>query len=172
MKHRSLLGLALVCILFASTQNTAEAQWLVHDPINNVTLIDQKLNQMKQIANEVQQIQYQLRNLTPYSTNWSSLLSEVTALRAQILRNAPTIDNANAQLSQMTNEVATLQQLQSMSNGSQGSMQVAQTTNSLVATLIGQVQKQRALTISTIREEEQNKAAAYAALYGPSQLAK
>jgi len=155
-----------------SVQNAAEAQWVVHDPINGVTLIDQKLNQMRQIANEVQQLQYQLRNLTPYSTNWSSLVSQITALRAQIIRNAPTVDNANAQLSQMSNELATLQQLQSLSNNSQGSMQVAQTTNTLVATLIGQVQKQRALTINAIREEEQNKAAAYAALYGPSQLKK
>lgn len=170
MKNR--VALALLILLAPSVPNAADAQWVVHDPINGVTLIDQKLNQMRQIANEVQQLQYQLRNLTPYSTNWSSLVSQITALRAQIIRNAPTVDNANAQLSQMSNELATLQQLQSLSNNSQGSMQVAQTTNTLVATLIGQVQKQRALTINAIREEEQNKAAAYAALYGPSQLKK
>ena len=170
MKNR--IALALLFLLAATVPNAAEAQWVVHDPINGVTLIDQKLNQMRQIANEVQQLQYQLRNLTPYSTNWSSLVSQITALRAQIIRNAPTVDNANAQLSQMGNELSTLQQLQSLSNNSQGSMQVAQTTNTLVATLIGQVQKQRALTINAIREEEQNKAAAYAALYGPSQLKK
>ncbi len=170
MKNR--VALALLILLAPSVPKAADAQWVVHDPINGVTLIDQKLNQMRQIANEVQQLQYQLRNLTPYSTNWSSLVSQITALRAQIIRNAPTVDNANAQLSQMSNELATLQQLQSLSNNSQGSMQVAQTTNTLVATLIGQVQKQRALTINAIREEEQNKAAAYAALYGPSQLKK
>jgi conjugal transfer/entry exclusion protein len=170
MKNR--VALALLILLAPSVPKAADAQWVVHDPINGVTLIDQKLNQMRQIANEVQQLQYQLRNLTPYSTNWSSLVSQITALRAQIIRNAPTVDNANAQLSQMSNELSTLQQLQSLSNNSQGSMQVAQTTNTLVATLIGQVQKQRALTINAIREEEQNKAAAYAALYGPSQLKK
>jgi len=164
--------LAILSFLAASAPHLAQAQWVVHDPINGVTLIDQKLNQLKQIANEVQQVKYELRNLTPYNTHWSSLLSQVSALRAQIARNAPTIDNANAQLAQMGGELTTLGQLQALSNNAQGSMQVAQTTNSLVATLISQVQKQRALTLNAIREEEQNKRDAYAALYGPSQLNK
>jgi len=161
-------ALCFVAVLVARS----EAQWVVHDPINGVTLIDQKINQMRQIANQIQQLQNELKNLTPYSTNWSSVIAQVAALRAQIARNAPTIDNANAQLTQMSNELSTLQQLQAMSNGSQGSLQAAQTTNSLLANLITQVQKQRALTINAIQEEEQNKRDAYHAVYGPSQLAK
>ena len=172
MKHRFLLTLAFLGYLAASAPRLAQAQWVVHDPINGVTLIDQKLNQLKQIANEVQQIKYELRNLTPYTTDWSSVLAQGSALRTQIARNAPTINNANAQLAQMGGELTTLGQLQALSNNSQGTMQVAQTGNSLLATLISQVQKQRALTINAIQEEERNKTAAYAALYGPSQLTK
>ena len=171
MKRHVLTALATLGIVIAPAAQ-AKAQWVVHDPINGVTLVDQKINKMRQIANQIQQLQNELKNLTPYSTNWSSVIAQVAALRAQIARNAPTIDNANAQLAQMSSELATLQQLQAMSNGSQGSLQVAQTTNSLLATLITQVQKQRALTINAIQEEEQNRRDAYAALYGPSQLPK
>ena len=100
----------------------------------------------------------------------AGLLGEVQALRTQVAANAPTIANANSQLAQMNNEISELQRLQAMSNGAQGAMQVGQTTNSLIATLVSQMQKQRALTINAIQEDERNKAAAYAAMYGPSQL--
>jgi conjugal transfer/entry exclusion protein len=172
MIRRFFRFLTIPSLLIGLTTSTAHAQFVVHDPVNGVILIDQKLNQLTQIKNQVQQLQYQLQNLKPYSTDWSGLLNQVEALRAQIAANAPTIVNANAQLAQMHNEIATLQQLQAMSNGAQGSMQVAQTTNSLIATVVGQMQKQRALTINAIQEEERNKAAAYAALYGPSQMSK
>jgi conjugal transfer/entry exclusion protein len=158
--------------MFAACATLGQAQWIVHDPVNGVTLADQKITQMRQLATQVQQLQNELRNLTPYSTNWSSVIAEVAALRAQIARNSPTIDNANAQLAQMGGELSTLQQLQAMSNNARGSMQVAQTTNSLIANVITQMQKQRALTLNAIREEEQNRRDAYAALYGPSQLPK
>ena len=171
MKRNPLTAFAALCLV-AALGARVQAQWVVHDPVNGVTLVDQKLNQLKQIANQVKQLEYALRNLKPYSADWSSLMAQVAALRAQVTRNRPTIDNANAQLSQMSDELATLQQLQSMSNNAQGSLQAAQTTNSLIANLIGQMQKQRALTLSSIREEEQNKRDAYAALYGPSQLTK
>ncbi len=171
MKLRLLPALGALC-LFAASGVGSNAQWVVHDPVNGVTLVDQKLTQMRQLATQVQQLQNELRNLTPYSTDWSSIMAQVTALRAQIARNAPTIDNANTQLAQMGAELSTLQQLQAMSNNARGSMQATQTTNSLLATLIGQIQKQRALTLNSIREEEQDKRDAYAAIYGPSQLAK
>jgi conjugal transfer/entry exclusion protein len=171
MKIRLLPALGALCIVAAGGVR-ANAQWVVHDPVNGVTLVDQKLTQMRQLATQVQQLQNELRNLTPYSTDWSSIMAQVTALRAQIARNAPTIDNANTQLAQMGAELSTLQQLQAMSNNARGSMQATQTTNSLLATLIGQIQKQRALTLNSIREEEQDKRDAYAAIYGPSQLAK
>lgn len=171
MIRRLLTAFAALCVAIAPGAQ-AEAQLIVHDPINGVTLIDQKINQMKQIANQIQQLRNELRNLTPYSTSWSDVIAQVAALRAKIVRSAPTIDNANAQLAQMSDELSTLHELQAMSNGSQGALQVSQTTNSLLATLITQVQKQRALTINAIEEEEQNRKDAYAALYGPSRLPK
>ena len=167
-------ALSTLTLLLVVTATTAMAQVVgpvvVHDPINGITLIDQKLNQMTQIKHEIQQLQYQLQNLKAYTTNWSGMLGEVQALRTQVAANAPTIATANSQLAQMNNEISELQQLQAMSNGAQGAMQVGQTTNSLIATLVSQMQKQRALTINAIQEEERNKQAAYAALYGPSQL--
>ena len=167
-------AISTLILLLGLTTSAATAQFVgplpVHDPINGITLIDQKINQMTQIKNQIQQLQYQLQNLKAYTTNWSSMLSQVQTLRAQVAANAPIIDNANSQLAQMNSEILELQRLESMSNNAQGAMQVGQTTNSLIATVVSQMQKQRALTINAIQEEERNKAAAYAALYGPSQL--
>jgi conjugal transfer/entry exclusion protein len=162
----------ILLLVLSGTSATAQVVGpvVVHDPLNGVTLIDQKLNQMTQIKNEIQQLQYQLQNLKAYTTNWSGMLGEVQALRTQVAANAPTIANANSQLSQMNSEISELQQLESMSNNAKGAVEVGQTTNSLIATVASQLQKQRALTINAIQEDERNKAAAYAAMYGPSQL--
>jgi conjugal transfer/entry exclusion protein len=171
MKRHLLPAVAALCLGVVLSAR-GEAQVVVHDPLNGVTLVDQKINQMKQIANQVQQLQNELRNLTVYSTDWSSIVAQVAGLRAQIVRHSRTIDSANTQLTEMGDELSTLAQLQSMSNNARGSMQVGQTTNSLIANLIAQMQKQRTLTLNAIREEEENKKDAYAALYGPSQLAR
>jgi conjugal transfer/entry exclusion protein len=171
MKRHLLPVLTALCLGIAFGAR-GEAQVVVHDPLNGVTLVDQKINQMKQIANQVKQLQNELRNLTTYSTDWSSIMAQVAGLRAQVARHSRTIDSANTQLAEMGDELSTLAQLQSLSNNARGSMQVGQTTNSLIANLIAQMQKQRSLALNAIREEEENKKDAYAALYGPSQLAK
>jgi conjugal transfer/entry exclusion protein len=168
--------LSMLCLAAGLSTVTANAQLVgpipVHDPINGITLIDQKLNQLTQIKNQLQQLRYELQNLKQYSLDWSGILSQVESIRSQVAANAPTIANANTQLGQMRNEILELQQLEAMSNSAQGSMQLGQTTNSLVAALIVQVQKQRALTINSIQQEQRDRAAAFAILYGPSQLAK
>jgi conjugal transfer/entry exclusion protein len=167
-------SISTLILVLGLTLTSARAQFVgpvvVHDPINAVTLIDQKINQMTQIKNQIQQLQYELANLKRYSTDWSGVLGQVESLRAQVAANAPTVVNANSQLAQMRTEISELQQLESMSNSAQGSMQVSQTTNSLIAAVVSQMQKQRALTINAIQEEERNKEAAYAAMYGPSML--
>jgi conjugal transfer/entry exclusion protein len=140
----------------------APAQFVVNDPQNGLVLISQRLNQLTQIQNQVTSLEYQVRNLRAYSQNWGQISSEILALRNLIARNPSKVNDAQAQLSQLTSELGTLGQLQAMSNGAQGQLQATQATNMLVAQLVAQLQKQRAMAAL---EEAQNYQNAYQRLF-------
>lgn len=122
----------------------------VHDPLNEAVLLQQKINQTTQIQRQVDQINNQLRNLQSYHFDWSSIATELRDLRATISSPTPKIDNANVQLQQMNDELATLANIQLSSNSAQGQLQATQSQTALIAQLVGQVQKQRQLNLATI----------------------
>jgi conjugal transfer/entry exclusion protein len=143
----------------------AFAQFIVNDPQNGFVLIAQRLNQLRQIQNQVQQLEYQLRNLRAYSQNWQQMRQEVNAIRSVIANSGSRATVATQQLAQMDSELATIAQLQQMSNGAQGQLQATQTTNMLVAQLVSQIQKQRAMTAVAALEEQKRYDEAYRQLY-------
>jgi type IV secretion system protein VirB4 len=159
----SLIGLALAALLCVT--NPASAQWVVNDPQNALILISQRLNQLKQIDNEVKTLEYQLRNLRSYAQNWQQIRGEITTLRAAITQSRSKVADAKEQLAQMDSELATVDALQQMSNGAQGQLQATQTTNMLVAQLVSQLQKQRAMTAVAALDEQRNYDEAYRQLY-------
>ncbi len=145
----------------------ASAQFVVNDPQNGLILISQRLNQLTQIQNQITSLEYQVRNLRAYSQNWGQISSDILALRNLIAKNPSRVSDAQAQLSQLTSELGTLGQLQAMSNGAQGQLQATQATNMLVAQLVAQLQKQRAMTAVAALEEAQNYQNAYQQLFAP-----
>jgi conjugal transfer/entry exclusion protein len=163
----AIVVVALLCLLPPS----ASAQFIVNDPQNGLVLIAQRINQLQQIQNQVQQLEYQLRNLRTYSQNWQQMRQEVNAIRSMIANSASKATVATQQLAQMDSELATLEQLQQMSNGAQGQLQATQTTNMLVAQLASQIQKQRAMTAVAALEEQKHYDEAYRQLYPPGMSA-
>ena len=140
---RYVCALTTFCALsIAMTSPPASAQviggGIVHDPLNAVILVEQKLNQATQIQRQVDQINNQLRNLRSYTFDWSSIAK---------------VDNAKLQIQQMNGELTTLAQIQASSNNAQGQLQATQTQTALVAQLVGQVQKQRQLNLAAIMQE-------------------
>ena len=155
---RYVCALTTFCALsIAMTSPPASAQviggGIVHDPLNAVILVEQKLNQATQIQRQVDQINNQLRNLRSYTFDWSSIATELRTLRITLSSPTAKVDNANLQIKQLNGELTTLAQIQASSNGAQGQLQATQTQTALVAQLVGQVQKQRQLNLATIMQE-------------------
>ncbi len=132
----------------------AAAQFWVHDPANAVILLDQKLNQAKQIQHQVVQIENQLRNLRSYTYDWSSIAAELRTLRATLSSPTAKVDNAKAQIQQMNGELGTLAQIQARNNAAQGQLQATQTQTALITQMVGQLQKQRQLNLAAILQEK------------------
>jgi len=145
-------------LLTRLTWTAASAQFvgagIVHDPLNAAILVEQKLNQATQIQRQVDQIQNQLRNLRSYTYDWSNIASQLQTLRATLSSPTAKVDNAKAQVQQMNGELATLAQLQARNNAAQGQLQATQTQTTLIAQMIGQLQKQRQLNLAAIMQEK------------------
>ncbi len=146
------MGTLLLAITAAA--RPVAAQWVVHDPVNAAILVEQRLNQATQIQHQVVQIQNQLRNLRSYTYDWSNIAAELRNLRATLSSPTAKVDNANAQIHQMNGELETLAQIQARNNTAQGQLQATQTQTSLVAQMIGQLQKQRQLNLAAIMQEK------------------
>jgi conjugal transfer/entry exclusion protein len=159
--HLTTIVITLLCLF----SPPVSAQFIVNDPQNGLVLIAQRLNQLRQIQNQVQQMEYQLRNLRSYSQNWQQMRQEVNAIRSAVANSSSKATIATQQLAQMDSELATIEQLQQMSNGAQGQLQATQTTNMLVAQLLSQIQKQRAMTAVAALEEQKQYDEAYRQLY-------
>src|ERR1700732_4979416 len=101
MTRQSLVLGLLIAVVSSFSMRAADAQWIVNDPQNAIILVAQRLNQLKQIENQITSLEYQLRNLRAYAQNWQQIRSELDVLRAAIAQSRPKFATANAQLAQM-----------------------------------------------------------------------
>lgn len=151
---------AIAIITTVLVLQPVSAQWLVHDPVNGVQLILQVQKQVRQISELAIQIENQKTNLQNFSARgaWTRLQQRLVNLQAEIA-NAQKTDQitggvADAQMSQMNQEIATLQRLENLANGSNGNLQAQQAQARLQAEMIAQLQEQRQLTIAQLKQAQ------------------
>jgi len=145
---------AVSAIFLSFLARPASAQLgIVHDPVNGAILIEQRVNQMHQIKYQLDSISYQVRNLHPYSLDWSQIATELHVLQRVVNTNTSKVDSAQIQSSQIDAELQTLAKIQAMSQNAAGSLQATQAQTTLIAMLTSQVAKQRELTLSAINQD-------------------
>ena len=147
---------------------------LVHDPLNALHLIQSVSQQVTQITNQATQIRQTAANLKNYSTvgGWVDLSTRLTNLQ-NVVKNAAAQHKisgsvADAQISQMSQEIATLNTLQRLANGSGGALQAQSASTRLQAELVTQLQEQRQLTLAQIKQQQLAEQEAIKRYYGPS----
>ncbi len=175
--RRLITTVAALAAIAAAGPQPARAQFvtIVHDPVNAVHLIVQVRNQLNQISQLANQIQNERANLQNFNTRglWTRLQQRLVNLQAQI-QSAQKTDQitggvADAQMAQMNQEMATLQQLERLANGSGGNLQAQQAQARLQAEMIAQLQEQRQLTIAQLKQAQIEADQAMKRLHAPSQ---
>lgn len=133
---------------------------LVHDPLNAVHLITSVAHQITQITNQATQIEQAATNLRSYANagSWADLATRLTNLQT-VIQNAAAQHRisgsvADAQIAQMSKEITTLDTLERLANGSSGALQAQSASARLQAELVSQLQEQRQLTLSQIKQQQ------------------
>jgi len=150
---------------------SAQPQWILN--IANQTT--QITHQVSQIARLTQQVQAAKQNLQSYQGRglWVQLTQRLVNLRAQIAqaRRTSQISGsvADAQITQMNQEIATAQRLQQLADTSSGGLQAAQAQSRLTAELVAQIAEQRQLSLSQAKQVEFEQQEAMDRFHAPAQ---
>lgn len=151
------ISVPFILALLLSSPRASQAQWVVHDPINEIHLL-------AQVQHDIQMVQAATANLQAYRTSWTDVSSRLVNMK-QVVQNGATshalsLTVANAQINQIQSELAAIKQLETLANGAQGNLQIAGAQARLQSEVISQLAEQRQLTIAQIEQDQQEKAQA------------
>lgn len=139
---------------FIIAPRTSQAQFVVHDPINEIHLL-------AQVQHDIQMVQAATANLQAYRTSWSNVSARLVNMKQFVQNGANShslsLTVANAQINQIQSELAAIKQLETLANGAQGNLQIAGAQARLQSEVISQLAEQRQLTISEIEQDQKEK---------------
>ena len=141
-------------LTFVITPSISQAQFVVHDPINEIHLL-------AQVQHDIQMVQAAMANLQSYQSSWTNVGSRLVNMKQLVQTGANnqsiSLAVANAQINQIQSELAAIKQLQTLANGAQGNLQIAGAQARLQSEVISQLAEQRQLTISEIEQDQKDK---------------
>jgi hypothetical protein len=149
----------IMALIFCVTMpNVGDAQMVVHDPLNGVQLAVQVQKTVTLIENDIKIAQAAQQNLTRSKTAWTDIQTRLLNLQVMatsgIKNRNFSAAAANAQISQIGTEFATMTKWQNAAKNATGNMQAQGASAGLQSEIATQIAELRQLTLAEKMDEQ------------------